>query len=83
VTSANHTSHSFELGTNASYSINRLHFLKTTENAWIENAIEELDQPGEWALNPKEGLLYIWPRTESPIFSANLNEIIRIEGDID
>lgn len=28
---------------------------------YIENALEELDQPGEWCLDSEEGRLYFWP----------------------
>ena len=39
----------------ATYAMNRLHFLKETESCWVENVLEELDEPGEWALNTKAG----------------------------
>ena len=41
------------------YALNQLHFLKDTESCWVENVLEELDEPGEWALNTKEGKLYL------------------------
>jgi len=53
----------------ATYAMNRLHFLKETESCWIENALQDLDEPGEWALNTKEGKLYLWPRNDSPVFA--------------
>lgn len=50
---------------------------------WVENVLEELDQPGEWVLNTKEGKLYLWPRSGSPIFAPKLLELIRVEGKTD
>ena len=32
---------------------------------YVENALEELDQPGEWCLDSEEGVLYFWPPTGS------------------
>ncbi len=68
---------------NATYAMNRLHFLKDTESCWVENTLEELDEPGEWVLNTKEGKLYLWPRNNSPVLAPQLTELIRMEGDID
>lgn len=68
---------------NATYGIERLHFLKETDCCWVENVLEELDEPGEWALNSQEGKLYLWPRNNSPVFAPTLQELIRIEGEID
>lgn len=31
----------------------------------VENLLEELDQPGEWCLDAKRGILYFWPSTRS------------------
>ncbi len=67
----------------ATYAMNPLHFLKTTESCWVENALEELDEPGEWVLNSKEGKLYLWPRNESTVLAPQLTELIRIEGEVD
>jgi len=50
---------------------------------WVENVLEELDQPGEWVLNTKEGKVYLWPRGKSPVIAAQLIEFIRVEGRID
>ena len=65
------------------YAMNVLHFLKKTKSCWVENTLEELDEPGEWALNTKQGKLYLWPRNESPVVAPKLTELIRIEGEID
>jgi hypothetical protein len=67
----------------ATYAMNQLHFLKETESCWVENVLEELDEPGEWVLNTKEGKLYLWPRGESPVVAPQLTELIRVEGEID
>ena len=50
---------------------------------WVENVLEEMDRPGEWVLNSKEGKIYLWPRDESPVFAPTLLELIRVEGAID
>ena len=68
---------------NATYPMNKLHFLKETESCWVENVLEELDQPGEWVLNTEQGKLYLWPRNDSTVLAPQLTELIRIEGEID
>ena len=35
--------------------------LKTGQRVFFQNALAELDQPGEWFLDRKEGMLYFWP----------------------
>ena len=50
---------------------------------WVENVLEELDKPGEWVLNTKEGKVYLWPRNESSIMAPTLLELIKVEGKID
>lgn len=67
----------------ATYAMNSLHFLKQTESCWVENALDELDEPGEWVLNSREGKLYLWPRNDSQVLAPQLSELIRIEGKID
>ncbi|WP_146402561.1 right-handed parallel beta-helix repeat-containing protein [Planctomycetes bacterium CA13] len=67
----------------ATYAMNQLHFLKKTPSCWVENVLEELDEPGEWVLNTKEGKLYLWPRSESPVLAPQLTELIRVEGEVD
>ncbi|MEP3482564.1 MAG: right-handed parallel beta-helix repeat-containing protein, partial [Fuerstiella sp.] len=32
----------------ATYAMNHLHFLKDTPSCWVENCLNELDEPGEW-----------------------------------
>ena len=60
----------------ATYGMNKI-------GCWVENVLEQLDQPGEWALNTKEGKVYLWPRGDSPVVAPQLIEYIRIEGDVD
>jgi len=67
----------------ATYAMNKLHFLKETESCWVENVLEELDEPGEWVLNTKEGKVYLWPRGKTPVMAPQLIELIRVEGKID
>ncbi len=50
---------------------------------WVENVLEALDEPGEWVLNTKEKKLYLWPRSDGPVFRPRLRELIRVEGGID
>lgn len=67
----------------ATYAMNVLHFLKETNSCWVENALEELDEPGEWVLDTKEGKVYLWPRNDTPVLAPQLIELIRVEGDVD
>jgi hypothetical protein len=53
---------------------------------WVENAIDYLDEPGEWVFNSAEGRLYIWPENEIStmnIVAPYLQEFIRVEGSED
>jgi len=55
-------------------------------NAWIENALELLDEPGEWVLEASKGLLYLWPDGDRPgpgVAAPRGTELIRVEGEID
>ena len=67
----------------ATYAMNVLHFLQETNSCWVENVLEELDEPGEWVLNSQEGKVYLWPRNDSPVLAPQLTELIRVEGKID
>jgi Carbohydrate binding module (family 6)/GH141 insertion domain/Right handed beta helix region len=40
--------------------------------SWIENALELLDQPGEWYLDSSAGELYYWPRAGEDLLSADV-----------
>jgi hypothetical protein len=70
----------------ATYGMNGLHFLPGTDSVWMENVIDALDEPGEWALDSRAGRLYLWPRADSPpkgITAPRLREYLRVEGRID
>ena len=72
--------------TDGTYPLNPLHFLKDTESCWVENVLEELDEPGEWVLDTKAGKLYLWPRVGGApqgVLAPELRELIRVEGTID
>jgi len=60
----------------ATYGMNKI-------GCWVENVLEQLDKPGEWALNTKEGKVYLWPRGDSPVMAPQLIEFIRVEGNVD
>jgi hypothetical protein len=54
---------------------------------WIEGVQEELDEPGEWFLNPKTGrLFYMPPAGVNPnnqsIIAPFLNRIVNVKGDV-
>jgi hypothetical protein len=53
------------------------------KGCWVENVLEELNKPGEWVLNTKEGKVYLWPRNKSSVIAPTLLELIRVEGKID
>jgi len=36
-------------------------FFQKDNRFYIENALEELDQPGEWCFDSEEGTIYFWP----------------------
>jgi hypothetical protein len=54
---------------------------------WIEGVQEELDQPGEWFLDPKSGRLFymppagIDPNTQN-IIAPFLNRLVNVKGDV-
>jgi len=53
---------------------------------WVENAIEYLDEPGEWMVNSQEGHLYMWPKNDMAdmnVIAPSLQEFIRVEGKED
>lgn len=51
---------------------------------YVENVLEELDQPGEWCLNTEEGIVYFWPPDESIEKSETvaplLNRLVDLHG---
>ena len=54
-------------------------------NLQVLNAIDYLDEPGEWVLNSKERKIYYWPLENEPgnVYYALSKEIIRLEGNED
>ncbi len=68
------------------YEANAPAFSQNGPYAWIENAVDFIDEPGEWAHNSQTGKLYYWPvdnKQPQNILVPQLHEFIRIEGDID
>jgi hypothetical protein len=49
---------------------------------WVENVIDFIDTPGEWALNTKQGKLYLWPKSGKPgdIYAPTLRELVKVQG---
>ncbi len=54
-------------------------------NLRVLNAIDHLDEPGEWVINSKENRIYYWPVEGKPddVYYPVTKEIIRIEGSED
>ncbi|MCH7226222.1 right-handed parallel beta-helix repeat-containing protein [Haloferula sp. A504] len=67
----------------AIYGIDSTYGISPENKYFVENAIDYLDEPGEWVFNSKEGRVYLWP--EGPLEEADLRapflqEFIRVEG---
>lgn len=72
----------------ATYTLQRPRFGHFPDGgAWIENHPRLIDRPGEWALDTREGKLYLRPvEGDEPgddIAAPALTELIRVEGHID
>lgn len=67
----------------STYAMNPLHFLPETKNCFVENVMDALNKPGNWVLDSKAGKVYLWPRSDSKVYAPTLQELIRIEGQID
>ncbi|WP_404306085.1 right-handed parallel beta-helix repeat-containing protein [Neorhodopirellula lusitana] len=58
-------------------------------SVWVENVLEELDEPGEWVINTQTRKIYLWPSDPGPdgspqgILAPTTSELIRVEGEID
>lgn len=66
------------------YKICRLEWTESLNpNLWVLNAIDYLDEPGEWVINSVEGKIYYWPKEGDPsdIYYPVLQELIRVEGN--
>ncbi|WP_372772275.1 right-handed parallel beta-helix repeat-containing protein [Mangrovibacterium sp.] len=78
-------------GVSATYDLGKLPAWVHTKDgtqAWVENVIEALDEPGEWVVNTKTRKIYLWPanpaKDGSPqgILAPSTSELIRVEGEI-
>jgi hypothetical protein len=63
-------------------------YWEKAQRYYVENALELLDQPGEWYLNRDTWVLSYWPLPgEEPgkteLIAPRLGELVRIEGDPD
>nr|WP_299074369.1 right-handed parallel beta-helix repeat-containing protein [uncultured Allomuricauda sp.] len=76
----------------ATYDLGKLPGWVHTEDgtqAWVENILGALDEPGEWVVNTVTGKLYLWPLNPasdgSPqgILAPTMSELVRVEGKID
>lgn len=52
----------------------------------VENALEALDQPGEWCVNTASGTVYYWPLEgenleEAEVIAPALTQLVRLQGD--
>jgi parallel beta-helix repeat protein len=51
---------------------------------YVENLLEELDQPGEWCLDSEEGVVYFWPPTGSvggsDVVAPALSTLVDLSG---
>ena len=55
---------------------------------YVENALELLDQPGEWYLNRETGVLSYWPMPgerlgKTEVVAPRLTELVRLAGNAD
>ena len=64
--------------------------MSTNGNApfFLVNALEFLDEPGEWYLDRSAGRVYYWPRpgedlTRAAVIAPVLETLVRIEGSLD
>lgn len=61
---------------------------RNTDPYYFANALEFLDQAGEWYLDYRAGLVYYWPRAGEDMATAQvvaprLETLVRIEGSVD
>jgi hypothetical protein len=67
----------------STYPLTRSRLRSDEGSAWIENAIEVLDEPGEWVFDAEARTVYLWPRGDRPsdsIVTPRLSEYIRVQG---
>lgn len=68
------------------YEANAPAFSQNSPWAVIENAVDFIDEAGEWAHNSLTGKLYYWPHDNKKphnITIPQLSELVRVEGEID
>jgi len=86
VTGVNEAKQMLETDVPATYPLVQSRLMDATNNsAWIENAIEGLDEPGEWVFDAADRRIYLWPPGDRPskkIVAPQLAELVRIEGKI-
>jgi hypothetical protein len=63
-------------------------YWETNQRYFVENALELLDQPGEWYLNRENGVLTYWPMPgerlgETEVVAPRLTEFVRFAGEAD
>ena len=63
-------------------------YWEEAQRYYVENALELLDQPGEWYLNRATGVLSYWPMPgeklgEAEIVAPVLTELVRLAGNAD
>jgi hypothetical protein len=61
---------------------------RNTDPFYFVNALEFLDEPGEWYLDYKAGLVYYWPRadedmTTAQVVAPHLETLVRFQGSMD
>jgi len=68
------------------YPLGRTEVIDLQNMTFVENVLEELDEPGEWVLDSEAAKLYLWPQGEEPgddIAIPLLTELVRVEGKMD
>jgi hypothetical protein len=65
-----------------------LGYWETNQRYYVENALELLDQPGEWYLNRDTGVLTYWPKPgerlgATEVVAPRLTEFVRFAGNAD
>lgn len=65
-----------------------LGYWETNQRYYVENALELLDQPGEWYLNRETGVLTYWPMPGEQLgqveaVAPRLTEFVRLAGNAD
>ena len=67
----------------ATFTVDSTYQVKPSNVYHVENAIDYLNQEGEWCYSSKEGRIYLWPNhplAQYDIRAPFLQEFIRVEG---